>query len=371
MAFQNEVPHAHLIISRIKSFAEPLWLKIVWSFIVLITGGIAWVVEFWKPSLLIRLYAKECSLEKATLIVIFHDSGHVFTEPTFKVTSYHYVVSLLQCQISAAGSPHADTILCFIHQHVRYYYCSQRSTFVTFQTPDLLGALISPDFILNSDIPVGNVRLEQLAKHGSNTVEIAVPGVLILLYKEVLTPFYIFQALAIVLFYFEDYYYYAMCIAALSIISAATSLYETRKNLQNLRKISALHSTISIVTSSIKEGSESSRTTRTIDTSLLVPGDVVRVEANADIFPCDAVLMSGSCLINESMLTGLDLLSLDTHTLHLPLSSHSHSCPVSLSLSLPTRPSVALSFTLGASLSPNYWSISFIVCLDNFLYAMC
>lgn len=170
-------------------------------------------------------------------------------------------------------------------------------------------------------------------------MEIAVPGVLILLYKEVLTPFYIFQALAIVLFYFEDYYYYAMCIAALSIISAATSLYETRKNLQNLRKISALHSTISIVTSSIKEGSESSRTTRSIDTSLLVPGDVVRVEANADIFPCDAVLMSGSCLINESMLTGVDLSSFDTHTLHLSLSL---SFSLYLSLSF-THPSICRS----------------------------
>lgn len=36
----------------------------------------------------------------------------------------------------------------------------------------------------------------------------------------------------------------------------------------------------------------------------LVPGDVIVVPANGMIMPCDAVLIHGTCIVNESMLTG-------------------------------------------------------------------
>jgi cation-transporting ATPase 13A3/4/5 len=36
----------------------------------------------------------------------------------------------------------------------------------------------------------------------------------------------------------------------------------------------------------------------------LVPGDVIVIPANGMIMPCDAVLVSGTSIVNESMLTG-------------------------------------------------------------------
>lgn len=36
----------------------------------------------------------------------------------------------------------------------------------------------------------------------------------------------------------------------------------------------------------------------------LVPGDVITIPANGMIMPCDAVLIHGTCIVNESMLTG-------------------------------------------------------------------
>lgn len=40
-----------------------------------------------------------------------------------------------------------------------------------------------------------------------------------------------------------------------------------------------------------------------ISSDQLVPGDVIVVPDNT-IMPCDAVLLSGQCIVNESMLTG-------------------------------------------------------------------
>lgn len=36
----------------------------------------------------------------------------------------------------------------------------------------------------------------------------------------------------------------------------------------------------------------------------LVPGDLMVIPSNGTIMPCDAVLVSGTCIVNESMLTG-------------------------------------------------------------------
>ena len=41
-----------------------------------------------------------------------------------------------------------------------------------------------------------------------------------------------------------------------------------------------------------------------IDSINLVPGDVIAIPADGCIMPCDAVLLAGTCIVNESMLTG-------------------------------------------------------------------
>lgn len=38
--------------------------------------------------------------------------------------------------------------------------------------------------------------------------------------------------------------------------------------------------------------------------SCLVPGDVILVPADGCVMPCDAVLLAGTCIVNESTLTG-------------------------------------------------------------------
>lgn len=49
----------------------------------------------------------------------------------------------------------------------------------------------------------------------------------------------------------------------------------------------------------------------------LVPGDVIIVQPEC-IMECDAVLMSGSCVVNESMLTGTYFPSSFLRCVHTP-----------------------------------------------------
>lgn len=41
-----------------------------------------------------------------------------------------------------------------------------------------------------------------------------------------------------------------------------------------------------------------------IDTSDLVPGDILVIPRNGCVLPCDAVMLTGICIVNESSLTG-------------------------------------------------------------------
>lgn len=41
-----------------------------------------------------------------------------------------------------------------------------------------------------------------------------------------------------------------------------------------------------------------------VSASYLVPGDVIMIPPHGCIMACDAVLLSGNCIVNESTLTG-------------------------------------------------------------------
>lgn len=69
-----------------------------------------------------------------------------------------------------------------------------------------------------------------------------------------------------------------------------------------------LHSTVhsSDVVSVVRAGgSGSDPEVSVIPTEQLVPGDVLLIPAHGCIMHCDAVLLAGNCIVNESMLTGI------------------------------------------------------------------
>jgi cation-transporting P-type ATPase 13A2 len=65
--------------------------------------------------------------------------------------------------------------------------------------------------------------------YGFNSIDVEVKSYLKLFIEEVLNPFYVFQILACVLWLIDEYYYYAICILVISLISMLVSLIETRR----------------------------------------------------------------------------------------------------------------------------------------------
>uniref|UniRef100_A0A8C2TQN5 ATPase 13A3 n=1 Tax=Coturnix japonica TaxID=93934 RepID=A0A8C2TQN5_COTJA len=133
---------------------------------------------------------------------------------------------------------------------------------------------------------------------GINEIAVKVPSIFKLLIKEVLNPFYIFQLFSVILWITDEYHYYALAIVIMSVISIVSSLYTVRKQYVMLHDMVAAHS---IVRVSVCRRNQEIEEILSTD---LVPGDIMLIPSNGTIMPCDAVLLSGTCIVNESMLTG-------------------------------------------------------------------
>lgn len=51
-------------------------------------------------------------------------------------------------------------------------------------------------------------------------------------------------------------------------------------------------------------GDMENRTSEVVSTELLVPGDILEIPPHGCIMQCDALLLTGNCILNEAMLTG-------------------------------------------------------------------
>uniref|UniRef100_A0A8C2XQ63 ATPase cation transporting 13A2 n=1 Tax=Cyclopterus lumpus TaxID=8103 RepID=A0A8C2XQ63_CYCLU len=101
---------------------------------------------------------------------------------------------------------------------------------------------------------------------------------------------------SIALWLADDYYFYAVCIFIISVFSIGLSLYEIRKQSITLRNMAQFVTNVTVRRNSGAEECMSSEE--------LVPGDCLVIPQEGLLLPCDAALLVGECLVNESMLTG-------------------------------------------------------------------
>ncbi|KAI1809165.1 hypothetical protein GGS20DRAFT_343323 [Poronia punctata] len=131
---------------------------------------------------------------------------------------------------------------------------------------------------------------------GTNLIDIEQKSIAQLLVDEVFHPFYVFQIASLILWSLDQYYYYAVCIFAMSAGSIIATLVETRATMRRLRDISRFECDVRVLRNGFWAH---------VSSSELVPGDVYEIsDPSLTQFPGDSILLSGDCIVNESMLTG-------------------------------------------------------------------
>ncbi|KAH0626031.1 hypothetical protein JD844_000730 [Phrynosoma platyrhinos] len=185
----------------------------------------------------------------------------------------------------------------FVHHNTRYIWSVESQSFQRLTALDCRLPFSSLHTIHGSGLPRSTQDYRRLF-YGANQIDVQVPSLPKLLIREVLNPFYIFQVFSMVLWSLDNYYLYASAILFMSLVSICSSLYTIRKQYILLHDMVATHNIIRVT---VNRGPHE---TEEIFSTELVPGDVLLVPPEGLTVPCDAVLLSGTAIANESMLTG-------------------------------------------------------------------
>ena len=140
----------------------------------------------------------------------------------------------------------------------------------------------------------------QRTRYGSCELNVPRKSIPALLVDEVLNPFYIFQVFSMCLWFWDGYEKYAYCILAISLAGVLENLYETVHNINQIRRLAKFYCAVEVKRQRDPAGQPE---IYEVSSSDLVPGDIIVVPEN-NLMPCDVVLLSGSAIVNEAMLTG-------------------------------------------------------------------
>uniref|UniRef100_A0A4W6DT65 Polyamine-transporting ATPase 13A3 n=1 Tax=Lates calcarifer TaxID=8187 RepID=A0A4W6DT65_LATCA len=277
---------------------------------VLCTGGFLLLLLYWMPEWCVKSTCTRTTARDAEVVLLrstdefrrwFLARVRVMLAPGSN--PFHS----LDTQTTSPSSPSSPSftllrnipyIRYFTFHSTKYYWNDEVQNFEVLNGLEDLQISCST---LHSEHSAGLTRNQQEYRRlffGVNEIAVKVPSVFKLLIKEVLNPFYIFQLFSVILWSADEYYYYAVAIVFMSVISIATSLYTIKKQYVMLHDMVAAHSIVRVSVCRANNDIEEILSTD------LVPGDVMIIPSNGTIMPCDAVLVSGTCIVNESMLTG-------------------------------------------------------------------
>ncbi|KAG6002331.1 hypothetical protein E4U21_003246 [Claviceps maximensis] len=277
--------------------------KIGWSLylsLCLLTGGLAFLFFRWLPRCYVAIVGRPCPLRECDWTIIENQWGElvriqiVATEYGRPVSSIFGVPqkSMLYC-LDDENDPVVDHLRSLDYRYMRLYYHPIRDKFVTsagWKDPNWTDTRL-----IRSGLDSDERAIREII-FGRNLIDIQQKSISQLLVDEVLHPFYIFQIASLVLWSMDSYYYYAACIFIMSIASISATLVEMRSTTRRLRDISKYECDVRVLRNGFW---------KYVASSELVPGDLYELsDPNLTQFPSDSILLTGDCIVNESMLTG-------------------------------------------------------------------
>ena len=284
----------------VAGFKTSLFGFAIYICLSVLTAGVGYLLFRWLPKWYVKLVGRATPLGKCDWVVIENQWGEMIVQDLNKQafgqslsTMFGYSDKGKLTDYDEYDDPIMDELRILDYRYIRFCYHPLKDKFVlgnTWKDPTWTDITVVRAGI-NSDEQDTRERI-----FGKNVINIAEKSTVQLLLDEALHPFYVFQVASIILWSMDQYYYYAGCIFVISVVSVATTLIEMKATMKRLREIARFECDIRVLRSGFW---------RYVESSELVPGDVYEVtDPNLGQFPCDSLLLSGDCIVNESMLTG-------------------------------------------------------------------
>eukprot|EP01063_Lacrimia_lanifica_P004093 TRINITY_DN12289_c0_g1_i1.p1 TRINITY_DN12289_c0_g1~~TRINITY_DN12289_c0_g1_i1.p1 ORF type:complete len:1237 (+),score=281.69 TRINITY_DN12289_c0_g1_i1:61-3771(+) len=132
-------------------------------------------------------------------------------------------------------------------------------------------------------------------RYGPNRFEVPIPPFKEMLLEHATAPFFVFQMFCVLLWLMDEYWYSALLTGALLWVFEGTVVRKRLDNLEELRSLQPDRIRVLALRGSAWKPTWS---------DALLPGDVVLLNSPVGAVPADLILVEGSVIVNESMLTG-------------------------------------------------------------------
>ncbi|XP_010307843.2 putative cation-transporting ATPase 13A5 isoform X1 [Balearica regulorum gibbericeps] len=276
----------------------------------ILSCGALLLLFYWKPEWDVWANCIRCSLEEADIVLLrTTDEFHRYTRK--KVTwidlsgwalpagsnSDGPFVADKDCVINRAIMKPQLKMRCIQVQKIRYIWDFSVKEFRKVGSLEDRNTCHSIHHKFGAGLTREERKIRQLAC-GPNAIEVEIRPIWKLLFKEILNPFYVFQAFTLTLWLSQGYVEYSVAIIILSIVSVGLTVYDLRQQSTKLHDLVEEHNKVKVTVCMKSEGCKE------LESCYLVPGDVLLLDGKKLALPCDAVLIDGSCVVNEGMLTG-------------------------------------------------------------------
>jgi manganese-transporting P-type ATPase len=255
----------------------------VWSGSIITLQSLLWLMTFWNVNLRAWFTATRAkSVRDARLIKVLPEANAGMAEI---------------CEIKRDHVGGRENIS-FLFQKRRFLYDAERGCFAPLEFKmDKEPKPLIGEFQRSRGLEKKS-EIERIRQHyGPNVFDIPVPSFTELFKEHAVAPFFVFQVFCVGLWMLDEYWYYSLFTLFMLVVFESTVVWQRQRTLKEFRGMSIKPYEKYV----FREGKW-----QQVMSDELLPGDLVSVARTKEDsgVACDMVLVEGSAIVNEAMLSG-------------------------------------------------------------------
>jgi cation-transporting ATPase 13A2 len=258
---------------------------IIYWILAVLTLGLTLLFEYWFPDMTFLLYDEKSEFTESTHICLMKEHSYEIIEiKTQKIIR----------------TPHEEKKFesYFKYDYCHYTFNEEKRTFINFESEYFKKMTEDKKNQEHIECLTNEDAVELKKVYGNNIIKIEHEPIWLTLVKSICSPLNIYELCLIGLTIYFDNWGFAGLLIFYVIIQVLLDLWSIREKIDKINSLSASTGTVNVI-----------RKINNVEARIVIPsediviGDIILIRPKQNL-KCDVMLIKGSCLINQAVLTG-------------------------------------------------------------------